>query len=123
MRHAFAALVALAVSWAGGTACAMTANPVKNADCVVLNGDKLPAETGGPDAVCEAIKQALLASGFDRPVKVEIRVKSNAWLVARIIRDGVALPEQNMAVADGKLQRGSVDRFARAIAQAVSTAG
>ncbi len=101
----------------------MNVNPATGADCVVVNGEKLPPETGGPAELCAAIKAALDAQGGDRAVQVEIRVKSNSWIVAHIERDGMALSDQNLAIADGKLKKSSIERFARAIAQAVSTAG
>jgi len=93
------------------------------AECTVIGGEKLPQETGGAAGICAAVTEALKAQPGERSVRVQIQVKSNSWLVARIERDGAALPEQNMAVADSKLTKGSVERFARAIAQAVSTAG
>lgn len=93
------------------------------AECTVAGGEKLPLETGGAAGICAAVKQALGAQAGERSVRVHIQVKSSSWLVARIERDEVALPDQSMAVADSKLTKGSVERFARAIAQAVSTSG
>lgn len=93
------------------------------AECTVAGGEKLPPETGGAAGICAAVKEALGAQAGERSVRVQVQVKSNSWLVARIERDGVALPDQNMAVADSKLTKGSVERFARAIAQAVSAGG
>ncbi|HET7710282.1 MAG TPA: hypothetical protein VFK50_12255 [Sphingomicrobium sp.] len=122
MKLSAAAFIALAsVAWAGGSACAMNSEPVAAADCVVEGGEKLPPETGGAAAICAAIKDALKSEAGT--IQVRVDVKSNAWLVARIERDGIALPDQNMAVSDGKLGKGSIERFARAIAQAVATAG
>ena len=93
------------------------------AECTVTGGEKLPAETGGAAGICAAVKDALETQAGERSVRVQVQVKSNSWLVARIERDGVALPDQSMAVADSKLTKGSVERFARAIAQAVSAGG
>jgi hypothetical protein len=123
MRYGTAAIVAIAsVAWAGGSACAMNADSTANADCLVSNGEKLPHDSGGPEFICAAIQDALKAVP-NAQVKVQVQVKSNAWLVARIERNGVILPEQNMAVADRTLSKSMIERFARAIGQAVSAAG
>lgn len=100
----------------------MNSQPAVAASCVVEGGDKLPPETGGPAAICATISDALKSEAGAVPVQVRVEVKSNAWLVAHIERDGVALPDQNMAVSDGRLKKSSIDRFARAIAQAVAAA-
>lgn len=98
----------------------MTAGGSTRTECSVINGEKLPPETGGPLSICESVKGALKDQGGHPAVRVEIHVKSNSWLVARITSDGRTIPDQNIAVADGKLRKASIDRFARAIAQAVA---
>ena len=124
MGYGFATIIALvSVASAGGSACAMSMDQSAATECTVIGGEKLPQETGGAAGICAAVKEALKAQPGGRSVRVQIQVKSNSWLVARIERDGTALPEQNMAIADSKLTKGSVERFARAIAQAVSTSG
>lgn len=120
---AIALIVASSFALGGGSACAMSKDQSAVPECIVTGGEKLPAATGGAAGICAAVNEALNTLPAGQSVRVQIQVKSHSWLVARIERDGALLPEQNMAVADSKLTKGSVERFARAIAQAVSTAG
>jgi hypothetical protein len=49
---------------------------------------------------------------------VEVRVLSNSALAAAIVANGKKLPEQHFAVSDRLLNRGAVERFAHAVAEA-----
>lgn len=123
MKHGATALLAIAATaLAGGSACAMSGQGAA-LDCAVINGEKLPVEAGGSAGICTAISEALQASGGAESVKVRVEVKSSTHLVAHIERGGVQLPAQNLAISDSKLRKSSVERFARAIAQAVVQAG
>ena len=92
--------------------------------CVVIDGDKLPAETGGTAALCTAIMTAAAERRVGLPASVEVQVLSNSLLSATVkLADGRVLPEQKMAVSDRQLSRGSIERFAAAIAEQIAQAG
>ena len=90
-------------------------------DCIVTGGDKLPAETG-PDAICDAVRSAISSSSARSGFKVEVVVTSASSLTARILVGGRTLPEEHMAVSDRALTKGSIDRFAKRIAEVVGAA-
>lgn len=102
----------------------MTQSPSRSVHCRVIDGEKLPAEIGGPQALCAtieaAVRQRLPATFF----ALEVRVLSDSSLAATVrLQDGRTLPEQRMAVNDRKLNNGSVLRFATAIASQIADAG
>lgn len=90
-------------------------------DCVVTGGAKLPAETG-VDAICNAVQSAIGSKAAGAGVKVEVVVTSASSLTAKILVRGKSLPEEHMAVSDRQLTKGSIERFARRIAEVVATA-
>jgi hypothetical protein len=115
-------LVALTAISAAGSACAMS-SPTPPVDCRVVGGGKLPAETGGADAVCKAISLAAGKVAPGRRFSVEVKVLGRSALAATVTTaDGSILPEQKMASSDRSLTRGSIERFARALAGAVAQA-
>ena len=98
---------------------ASTNVPVK---CRVDGADKTLAEAGGPQALCEAIEAAASAKAPGASFSVEIRALSSYSLAAKIrLADGRDLPEQRMAVNDRRIDRGSIERFAAAIADQVAS--
>ena len=99
-------------------------SPNHRPHCQVTGGELLPVETGGPDALCAAIRSAAQKQAAAVPFSVEVRVLSAASLAATVrLADGRTLAEQKMAVSDRLLNRGSIDRFAAAIAAEISRAG
>jgi hypothetical protein len=92
------------------------------APCSVVEGDKLPPETGGPDALCAAVERAVASAAPGVRYKAEIRVLSRARLAAVLVVDGHTLPQQNFAVMDRDLNRGAIERFAQALAAEVAKA-
>ena len=95
----------------------MTQPSSKSEKCHIAGSDKLPAEVGGPSTVCAAIKSAVGKKGVGADYKVEVRVLSASSLAAIVhLSDGRILPEQKMAVSDRLLNKGSIGRFADAIA-------
>lgn len=104
-----------------GSACAMNSPSLQKVDCRVIGGDKLPAETGGPDALCAAISRAAASGAPASRFSVEVRVLSNSSLAATLkTADGKTLPEQRFAISDRNLTKGSLDRFAKALVGAVA---
>lgn len=118
-----ASIVALTLASASGSACAMD-RPVSEAQrCTVVGGEKLPAEIGGANGVCEAIERAVQAGAPSAAYTVEVRVPRAYMLAATItMGDGRILPEQKLAVSDSKLRRSSLERFAKSLAAEIAKA-
>jgi len=86
-------------------------------DCRITGGNKLPAETGGTDALCAEIRKAAAAVSLDSRFTVDVQVVGDSRLSAIVTRqDGTKLPEQKFSVSDRTLNRGSLVRFAEALA-------
>lgn len=84
--------------------------------CNVIDGDKLPAASGGPNALCAAIERAISARSLGVAVTAEVKVLSSHRLSASLSRGGEQLPVQQFASMDRELGRNSFERFAAAIA-------
>ena len=92
--------------------------------CRVVGGDKLPASSGGSEALCAAITKAAAAQAEGGRFSVEVRVLGSSRLAATLTTaDGRKLPEQRFAVSDRSLTKSSFERFARALAVEVAKAG
>ena len=100
----------------------MTAEASGKAQCTVIGGDKLPAESGGADGVCNAIRSALAKAAPGASVSVEVRVLTPSMLATMLVVEGEALPEQKFAVMDRNLNSRSIERFAQSIATKVAKA-
>lgn len=91
--------------------------------CRVIDGGKLPADTGGPEAVCAAIQRAAAAEAPGKKFSVEVRVLGSSSLAATLTTaDGTILPEQKFAISDRSLTKGSLERFAKALVGEVARA-
>ena len=108
---AFAAIASI-----GGNACAMSPGTKEQHRCRVIDGDKLPAASGGSNALCAAVEQAIRARSPGMDFSAVITVHSPNRLSASIARGGERLPEQKFASVDRQLGRDSFKRFAAAIA-------
>lgn len=113
----FAAVLALAVNLPAG-ASAVSAAPAR--PCRVVNGGKLPADSGGADAICSAVETAISARAPHVRYSAEIRVLSKSGLAATIVADGQKLPEQKFSVSDRNLNPLSIKHFADALAEQVA---
>ena len=109
------ALLAMAASLSGG-ACAMASPSGQSTPCRIVDGGKLPEESGGPAALCSAIERAAAARAPGVAYTVEVKVLSSSRLAATLTSAGRTLPEQNFAVMDRELNGGSFERFAAALA-------
>ncbi|MCL6699444.1 hypothetical protein LZ496_11705 [Sphingomonas sp. NSE70-1] len=88
--------------------------------CSVVGAEKLLADAGGPASLCELVKIAAAAAAPGVPFAVEIRSPSAHTLAARIsLPDGRVLPDLNITINDRVMDRGSIERFASAIASRV----
>lgn len=115
----------LAIALVAGSACAMSSPPPPSAGvaCRVVDGAKLPPESGGEGALCAAIESAIAAQAPESAAQVEVRVLSSSMLAASVTTgDGRTLPEQKFASSDRALARSSFERFANAIAAEVARA-
>ena len=84
--------------------------------CRVVDAEKLPAESGGADALCGAIRQAAAAQGIGGQFAVEVRVLSPSLLSATVTApSGERLPEQRLVSADRELRASSFRRFAQSL--------
>ncbi len=113
MRGKLVAVV-LAAGLASQGACAVNSpQQAASAQCRVNGGERLPPETGGADALCEAIRQAASAQAPGVGYSVEVQILSPSMLSARVtLADGRTLPEQRHAIMDRALTRSSLQRFA-----------
>jgi hypothetical protein len=110
--------LAAVVSMSEG-ACAMSSAD-RQARCNVVNGDKLPAESGGAAALCSAIESAAAKRAPGVGYSVEVKVQSSSRLAADLVREGHALPQQNYATMDRALTRQSFERLAAALADRIA---
>ena len=124
MRGKIAAIVsALAILPAAGSACAMNSPTPQLVDCRVVGGEKLPASSGGSEALCTAIREAAALQAPDSRFSVEVRVLGRSSLAATVTTaNGARLPEQRFAISDRDLTKGSLERFAKALAGQVAGA-
>ena len=114
-------IVPLSVAAFSGSACAVTSPNPSNVECRVIGGEKLPAASGGTDALCAAIARAAEAGFPGKPFSVEVRVQGNSSLRATLTTgDGTVLPERRYSVSDQQLSKGSFERFAKALVGAVA---
>jgi hypothetical protein len=119
----FAAFMsAVAIVAAASDARALTSPAATRASCTVVGGEKLPAEVGGADALCDAIRRAVSAEAGDRHFTAELKVVSPSVLAARLIVDGRVLAEQRLAVMDRNLNMKSIEQFAESLATKVAQA-
>jgi hypothetical protein len=110
-------VVAAALGCVGGSACAMSSNENLSSGCRVVNGDKLPTESGGADALCQAIAEAAAETAPGVGYSIAINVLPRSRLSATVTTaDGRRLPELGMASMDKPLTAGSFKRFAASIA-------
>lgn len=92
-------------------------------ECRVVDAGKLPRAVGGADQLCAAIERAAAAGGLGERFAVEVRVLSDSSLAATLTTaDGKVLPEQKFASSDRMLNPDSIDRFAKSLAIAISSA-
>ena len=122
MRTRLVALAFALAAASAGTACAMSpaADPAR---CRVIGAEKLPADSGGGDGLCTAIERAAAARAPGVAYSVEVRVRSAYGLAATLTTgDGRKLPEQNLRISDRTLTRGSLQRFAEALAGQLASA-
>ena len=90
--------------------------------CVVDSAAKLPAASGGADAICREIERAVAVNAPTARYSVNVQVVSSSRLSAVLVVNGRTLPEQNFAVMDRELNPGAIRRFAESLAGEVAKA-
>ena len=113
----FATMLALAAAGMPASAWAMSAPTPR---CQVAGADKLPAEVGGPSAVCAAIERAMAEALPKVSYTARIEVRSKAAMTATIVADGREVPKQELTVMDRNLNIRSIERFAASVAAQVA---
>jgi hypothetical protein len=92
--------------------------------CRVIGGELLPPESGGADALCNAISSAAAKHAAGVGYSVEVRVLPRSRLSASLsLSNGRKLPEQNFVRMDKPLSGGAFARFAESIASELAKAG
>ena len=92
------------------------------AECTVTGGKSLPADSGGADALCAAIKRAVAAKAPGIGFKADVKVLSKSTLSAVIVTDdGRRVPEMRHQVMDAQLTGKSFERFANALAMKLAS--
>jgi hypothetical protein len=125
MRERMAlAAIAAGIGCVSGSACAMNSSERHpSPSCQVIDGNKLPAESGGADALCREIAAATAEAAPGIGYRIEIRVLPRSRLSATVTTaDGRRLPELGMASMDKPLTAGSFKRFAASIAEELARA-
>ena len=123
MRGKFALFFMVFPGLVPAGACAMSAPPPHQlGHCRVIGGDKLPASSGGAEAICAAIERAVSAEAPGVRFTAEVRVVTPSMLSANLVVNGRTLPDQKFAVMDRKLGEASIRRFATALAAEVAKA-
>ena len=103
----------------------MASTRAETIGCSVQQAANLPAEIGGPDAVCaaitEATRPALQRAGISASqLSVQVRVVSDHRIAAVASLGGRQLPEHVVDVADRTLNRRAIEMLAAAMAAEVS---
>jgi len=118
--------VVAGISLAGATlfdgGCAAMNSPASPAHhCQVVNPEKLPAASGGGDALCAAITKQISTTSRVA-VDIKVTVQSSSMMTAAVKVGGRALPDQKFARMDRDLDAGAFNRFAEALAIQVKNA-
>lgn len=96
--------------------------PVARAHCEVVGGEKAFARAGGSASLCARVERSIATHAPAANARVQIKVLPRSRLVATLVVNGHALPDQNFAVMDGGFDEGSLDRFAESLGATVAKA-
>src|ERR1700759_1736725 len=88
--------------------------------CKVVAGERLPAASGGAEALCSEVEREIAVVASNAAYKAEIHVLSPSRLAATLVVNGRALPEQKFSITDRDLNRPAIKRFAQALAAEVA---
>jgi hypothetical protein len=122
MREKLASmLIAAVLGFANGSTPAMSSMK-DGSSCKVIGGEKLPADSGGEDALCLAIANAVAIKSPGLQFTVEVTVLPRSRLSAVMTSgDGDKARNLSFSSMDRGLKASSFKRFAEAIANELST--
>lgn len=101
----------------------MTTAPDPDIRCNVVGADKLPAEVGGADAVCAAIRSALQGNSVAQGASVAVTIRSPYGAAAAVTTAaGRVMPEVNVAISDRSLNPRSIAMLAEGVARQLNSA-
>lgn len=100
----------------------MSAPEGEHGRCHVIDGGKLPPESGGAAAICSAVEHAIAARTPDVAYAAKIRVLSKSGLAATLVSRGRTLPDLHFSVSDRNLNPASIERFAAGVAEHLAKA-
>ncbi len=92
------------------------------AHCQIVGGDKALDRAGGGAMLCAKVERSIATHAPTANARVQIKVLPRSRLLAALVVNGHALPDQNFAVMDGGFDEGSLDRFAQSLGAAVAKA-
>lgn len=114
--------LAFTLATSASAACGMTGGDRAEPRCAVVNGDRLPARSGGVAALCAAIERAAAAKSLDAAFTVKVSVGARSLLSADVtLSDGRKLPSLRMAEMDRPIAKSTLERFGTAIADHVAS--
>ena len=90
--------------------------------CAFIGSEKLPAQTGGENAVCAEVERAITSLAPNVSYSAEIKVLARSRLAATLVVNGRTLPEQKFAIVDRDLDSPAIRRFAQSLASEVAKA-
>ncbi len=100
----------------------MSAPPTSSPRCTVVDGERLPAASGGSAALCAAIERAISERVPGTVFTAEVRVLPRSMLAATLTVNGRELPEHKFASMDRELDKSSFARFAQSLAESLAQA-
>ena len=83
--------------------------------CRVTAGSKLSADMN--KALCSEVKRAIGEAVPGSRFEAEVTVVSPTRLAAKLVVNGKALPKQNFAVMDSRIELDSIRQFARSLGE------
>lgn len=110
----------LLLATAGGSTCAMNSASANHLGCTVEGSEMLPAEIGGADGLCDAIRAAVAqqAGAQAKGGAVAVRVINPYSAVATVTAPGGRkFPDIEVSVSDRQLNPTSVAMLAREVAR------
>jgi hypothetical protein len=113
-------MLAGAVLASGSVATMTSAAKAPRGSCRVVAGSKLPTDLN--KALCAEVTRAIAEAVPGARFDAEVKVVSSSRLAAKLVLNGHALPQQNFAVMDNRLELDSIRRFARSLGEVAKAA-
>lgn len=101
----------------------MSAPDPAQGPCRVLGAEKLPASSGGAEAICAAVQRAVAGQAPGLDYTADVRVLSRSGVAAKLEANGRPLPELRFSVSDRELNGVAIGHFANSIAAALAQSG